>query len=123
VLNPIYNLPVLDFVAGESQTFFFHLLTPKGAPFDASLCNVAFAIINYTNKTGTPLVIKNATILVGVSGVPNIASIELEPEDTVHFYGRYVYQLSVQDMDGYTEIPGLGILNITKNIHQAFITG
>jgi hypothetical protein len=123
MVSPIYNLPTLDFVAGETQSFRFHLLTSAGSPYDANACDVAFAIINYTNKTGIPLVAKNVPVLAGEGGVPNVASVELLSEDTIYLYGRYVYQLSIRDAYGETEIPGLGIMNITKNIHQAFITG
>jgi len=58
MVSPIYNLPTLDFVAGETQSFRFHLLTAANSPYDANACDVAFAIINYTNKTGTPLIVK-----------------------------------------------------------------
>ena len=122
MVSPIYNLPTLDFVAGEAQSFRFHLLTSTGNPYDANACDVAFAIINYTNKTGTPLIVKDVSISIGESGIPNVASVELLPDDTIHFYGRYVYQLSIRDAYGETEIPGHGIMNITKNIHQSFIT-
>ena len=123
MVSPIYNLPTLDFVAGETQSFRFHLLTAANSPYDANACDVAFAIINYTNKTGTPLIVKDVSISIGESGIPNVASVELLSDDTIYLYGRYVYQLSIRDAFGETEIPGLGIMNITKNIHQAFITG
>ena len=123
MVNPIYNLQTLDFVAGETQSLFFHLLTNAGSPFDANGCDVSFAIINYTNKTGVPIVVKGTKVLMGTEGIPNIVNVELEPEDTVHLYSRYVYQLSIRDAYGETEIPGQGLINIAKNIHQAFITG
>lgn len=122
MINPIYNLPELDFVGGESQTFLFNLLTSAGSSFDANGCDLAFAIINYANKNGVPIVTKSVTVQTGGDGVPNIATVNLLPEDTVSLYGRYVYQLSIRDAHDETEIPGQGIMNITRNIHQGFVT-
>ena len=123
MINPIYNLPELNFVGGESQTFLFNLLTASGASFDASSCDVAFAVVSYANKTGNPLFSKKVTVSEGDGGVLNLASVELLPLDTVSLYGRYVYQLTITDIDGNTEIPGQGIMNITRNIHHGAITG
>jgi len=122
MINPIYNLPDIRFIGGESQVFLFTLLTPKGYDFDASDCTVKFAIINYSNKNGKPLLIKDAEILKGLNGIMNIASVELLPEDTVYLSGRFVYQLSIADAYDNTEIPGQGIVDVTRNIHQDFVT-
>jgi hypothetical protein len=122
MLNPTYNLPDESFVGGESRDFIFHLLTAGGVPFDANGCDVDFAVINYANKNGAPLVTKSADMRMGTEGVVNVAVVSLFPEDTVNLYGRYVYQLSIRDSFGELEIPGQGILNITRNINQAFVT-
>lgn len=122
MINPIYTLPDMSFVGGESQTFLFNLLTSAGKSFNASDCTVAFAIVNYANKNGTPILIKYADIIMGEEGLMSIASVDLLPEDTIHLYGRYVYQLSICDSYGKTEIPGQGIIDITRNIHAEFVT-
>jgi len=125
MINPIYNLPEINFIGGESQTFLFHLYTVMGTPFDANGCTLAFSIINYVNKTGFPILVKEGEdipIQIGKGGIPNIAVVTLTPEDTVHFHGRYVYQISIMNSYDETEIPGQGIMDITRNIHQSFIT-
>lgn len=122
MINPIYNLPQLDFIGGESQTFLFNLLTATGNTFDANGCTVEFSIVNYANKNGIPILIKPAVIQLGQDGVPNIAEVNLLSGDTVFLFGRYIYQLSIKDTYDETEVPGQGILNITRNIHQSFVT-
>lgn len=77
MINPIYTLPDMSFVGGESQTFLFNLLTSAGKSFNASDCTVAFAIVNYANKNGTPILIKYADIIMGEEGLMSIASEEL----------------------------------------------
>ena len=121
MLNPVYSLPELNFVGGGSQEFHFHLLTAGGTPFDATGCDVAFAIVPYVNKCATALLTKPATVSIGAEGVMNLATVHLESRDTAWMHGRYVYQLSVRDKDEEVEIPGQGILNIACNIHQSFI--
>ena len=123
MLNPLYNLPEAHFVAGESERFLFDLKTPRGTDFNAEGCDVGFAIINYANKHGDPIVVKDATILMGANGVMNLADVQLDPEDTLYLYGRYIYQLTVKYEDGTTDIPGHGIIDISRNIHTDFIKG
>ena len=52
----------------------------------------------------------------------NIAVVDIQPADTVDLYGRFVYQITISDVEGVTEIPGQGIIDIARNIHPEFIT-
>lgn len=122
MINPIYNLPEISFVGGESQTFLFNLYTKSGSGYNTDGCDIAFSIVNFANKSNTPILIKSGSTQVGADGVSNTVVIGLEPQDTVGLYGKYIYQLSIRDAAGITEIPGHGIMNITRNIHQSFIT-
>lgn len=122
MINHTYNLPALLFVGGESKTFIFKLYDRYGYEFDAAGSDVGFAIINYANKNGMPIITKKATISEGLNGVMNIASVELTPEDTLYLHGRYIYQLSIVDRYNDAEIPGQGIIDIARNIHPEFIS-
>ncbi len=122
MINEIYGLPEVKFVAGETQTFVFHLYFEQTKdPFNANGCKVDFAVIDYTNKSGKPLLRKRCKLRLNPEGVPNIAEAYLTPEDTAGLYGKYVYQLQVRDIDDEVEIPGQGILVISKNINKGFI--
>lgn len=122
MIHAIYTLPEISFVGGESQTLLFNLLTLSGNDYDASECQVGFAVIHYTNKNGVPILTKDAEIKMGNNGVMNIAIVDLLPSDTIDLYGRFVYQITISDPAGFTEIPGQGLIDITRNIHPEFIT-
>ena len=121
MINPVYNLPSLSFVGGETQSFLFNLKTAAGNEYDATGCSVAFAIINYTNKNGVPILTKTVSLTTGPDGGLSYGLVDLLPEDTVGLHGRYVYQVSIKDAKGETEIPGQGLIDITRNIHPGFI--
>ncbi|WP_369297178.1 hypothetical protein [uncultured Neglectibacter sp.] len=122
MINEIYSMPEVKFVAGETQTFVFHLyFEATRDAFNANGCKVNFAVIDYTNKSGKPLLCKKCKIRLNSDGVPNIAEAYLTPEDTAGLYGKYVYQLQIRDIDDEVEIPGQGLLVISKNIHKGFI--
>ena len=121
MIHSIYTLPEISFVGGESQSLFFNLRTREGNEFDATECTVDFAMIHYTNKNGMPIFTKQADIKPGNSGVLSIAVVDILPEDTIDLYGRYVYQITISDFAGQTEIPGQGLIDITRNIHPDFI--
>lgn len=122
MINEIFCLPEVRFIAGETQTFLFHLYFEQTKePFNANSCKVDFAVIDYTNKSGKPLLCKACTVRLNTDGVANIAQAYLTPEDTAGLYGKYVYQLQIRDIDGEVEIPGQGLLVIGKNIHKGFL--
>ena len=121
MVNPVYNLPKISFVGGETEDMDFRLLTYSGQEFDANGCDISFAIINYQNKNGNPVVEKTPTLKIGPEGLMSVAEVILEPQDTANLYGRYVYQLTVRDPNGIVDIPGQGIIDITRNINRNFI--
>ena len=42
------------------------------------------------------------------TGVKNIATVDLVPNDTLGLYGKYIYQITIKDIDGEVEIPNQG---------------
>jgi len=121
MIHAIYTLPEISFVGGESQLLLFNLLTISGTEYDASECKVGFAVIHYANKNGMPILTKEAELKTGKSGVKSIAVVDLSPADTIDLYGRFVYQITISDAAGATEIPGQGLIDVTRNIHPEFI--
>lgn len=45
----------------------------------------------------------------------------VDPLDTVDLCGKYIYQITIKDINGNIEIPKQGILFITNNINKSFI--
>lgn len=117
----VYTLPEISFVGGETQEFYFYLKNYAGEPFDASGSSIDFAICNYSNKTGTPLLTYEPTLLADEEGVAGVIVLTIPKEDTALLAGKYIYQITIVDMNGKAEIPNQGIMNIAKNIHQDYV--
>ena len=116
-----YNLPEVSFVGGESHDFKFSLFTDTGRAFNASDINATFSIVSSINRTGQPILSKNMTVIADTSGTKNIITVTLQPNETVNLYGKYIYQITLQDISGETEIPSQGILGIINNIDKNII--
>ena len=117
----VYTLPEISFVGGETQEFNFHLKNHAGDPFDASGASVNFAICNYSNKTGSPLLSYEPTLLAGENGVASVVVLAIPKEDTAMLAGKFIYQITIVDVSGNSEIPNQGIMNIAKNINQEYV--
>ncbi len=119
----IYVLPTITFVGGETQTIDFHLYTKDGRrPLDMRNSSCQLAIAQYGTTFGNPEVEKDVSILVdSTTGVFNIISVNLDIQDTLNLSGKYVYQLTIKDAAGHTEIPRRGIMNIINNINREFL--
>ena len=50
-----------------------------------------FALINYSNKVGIPLLSKEAVVRKAEEEAYSFADVDLSPEDTVALYGKYIY--------------------------------
>lgn len=79
--------------------------------------------MDYSDKTGDPLITKSLTFSIGDddTGAKNVASVDLLPKETLGLYGKYIYQITIKDIDGEAEIPNQGILLITHNINESFL--
>lgn len=128
--NQLYQLPKIQFIGGESVTLIWNLwaLSPnepenKEQPFNANGCTVTFSVIDHLNKTGTPVISKKCTLRQGEDGVSSVAVTELSSLDTVNLMGTYIYQLTVQDIEGSVEIPGQGIIQVSVNVDRGLIGG
>jgi len=80
-------------------------------------------ILTCIDKTGDPLISKSLTFSIGddETGVKNIASVDLLPADTLGLWGKYIYQITIKDIDGEAEIPNHGIFFIAHNINESFL--
>lgn len=117
----VYTLPEISFVGGETQEFNFHLKNSSGHDFDASGAQIDFAICNYSNKTGVPLLNYTPTLLADETGVASVVHLVIPKGDTAELSGKFIYQITIIDISGDAEIPNQGIMNIAKNIHQDYV--
>lgn len=119
--SKVYNLPEISFVGGETRDLLFRLITDSGKIFNASGATAAFSVVGSTNRTGTPLISKKMDIIADDNGIESVLTVTLLPAETVNLFGKYIYQISIRDLSGETEIPSQGILCITNNIDKSFI--
>lgn len=122
--HDVYSLPEVMFVAGQSNTLRWRLFTEQNVPFNADGCIGNFALVDYSDKyNDEPLVSKPLSFVIGddVTGAKNVATVDLLPTDTLGLYGKYIYQITIKDIDGEVEIPNQGIFNIFHNINESFL--
>ena len=111
MLYKMYSLPEIRFVGGSSEDLQFNLYydEDKTKPFNLFGGEANFSIVNFINKNSTPLVSKRMELdYVEVDdnddGVKetkyyNVLRISLEPEDTVDLFGKFVYHITLKDVD------------------------
>lgn len=124
MLNNIYRLPEIYFIGGSSEDLQFDLYLDeaKKQPINLQGGSARFALVDFSNKTGAPLVSKDMEVQAGkTQAYYNIVCVSLSPEDTVDLFGKYVYQITLRDADGNIDIPHQGIAMIYNNIDKAFI--
>lgn len=124
MLNKMYGLPELCFVGGSSEDLQFNLFFNKDnpEPFNIFGGEANFSIVNFLNKNSTPLVSKKMDISMNDEETHyNILRVSLEPSDTVDLFGKFVYQITIRDIDGNVDIPHQGIINIHNNIDKIFV--
>lgn len=121
--NTIYTLPYDSFVAGQTKDYGWVLYRESREPFDAQNCDGTFSLIDYSQKEmdEEPILMKKINFISGDSGIRNVAFVTLNPEDTMHLNGKYIYQLTIKDPDGTIEIPDQGLFYIYNNIHKSFV--
>ena len=85
-------------------------------------CTSNFSIVDFRNKVGSPILTKTMDVLENSDGSSfNVLSVELTPQETYELSGKYIYQISIRDVNGNVEIPKQGLIYITNNINKGFI--
>lgn len=122
--SPYRCYDTIDFVGGSTQELVFHtFFSQNKKPFDLSSCTASFALINFVNKNGSPLIAKPMEVSKSEDGdgtVTNVLRVVLLPEETVDLVGKFIYQITIQDISGEIEIPDQGIIRIANNINKSF---
>lgn len=124
MLNKMYSLPELCFVGGSSEDLQFNLFCNEADPEPFSIFGgeANFSIVNFLNKNSTPLVSKKMDISMNDEETHyNVLRVSLEPADTVDLFGKFVYQITIRDIDGNVDIPHQGIISIHNNIDKVFV--
>jgi len=126
MISNVYSLPEIDFVGGSSATLIFNVYANQDdpRPFAMTSCVANFAVIDYINKTGDPLISKQMIVRPSSNNlIYNVATVELKPEDTLDLFGKYIYQVTIRDAENNVDIPQHGVLYIHNNINKGFLRG
>lgn len=124
MISNVYSLPQIDFVGGSSEGLIFHVYSSKEnpKPFGLTGCTANFAIVNYINKNGVPVVSKPMTVRMNEAETDyNILFVDLLPSDTLDLCGKFIYQITIKDIDNNADIPQQGIIYIHNNINKDFL--
>lgn len=118
-----YTLPKIEFIGGGYQKIPFRVFHYIGRrPFDLTGCECYFSLVNYTSQSGPIVMSKKMTIEPADSdGVANIITVELESDETLNMFGKYIYQITIVGSDGTPEAPKQGIMNIIQNIDKTLL--
>lgn len=116
-----YTLPEIGFVGGETQEFLFYLKNKDGSGFNADGATIDFSICEYNNKTGSPILSYTPEILYDSHGVASLVHVVVPKDDTSQFFGKYIYQITIIDLNGAAAIPNQGVMRIVKNINQEIV--
>lgn len=118
MINNIYTMPQIDMLGGDCDSLLFTIKRPDGRPLDISTMTLKFSVINYSNQFGTPVLEFEKTGTPVFNDELKLKSdfkVDLKITDTIHLYGKYIYQISITDFQG--DVKSLqGIIIITKNI-------
>lgn len=121
LMEPIYNLPKIQFVGGETQDLCFRLKNMSGGYHTAEGFEANFSVRKYGRIGERPVIEKNTVVSLDPDGLYSVVNIRLDSADTLLLDGRYVYQVTISGEDGYIEIPGQGIFEIVRNIYPDYI--
>lgn len=120
--HDIYALPTIEFVGGSTQEFALHAYFHKGRrKMNMDGCSATFSLLGYTNKGGEPIVSKSMEVAEDDDGTKNILRVALTSEETAELHGKYIYQVTITDSEGDTDIPKQGILRIINNIDKKLV--
>lgn len=118
-----YTLPTIEFVGGETQTLIFNTyFHNKDRAFGLESVTANFSVVSFNNKTGVPIISETMDALYNEDHTAlNVLKVTIPSSKTLNLSGKYIYQISIRDIDDTVEIPKQGIMYIINNINKGFI--
>lgn len=115
-LNP-YILPTIEFIGGTSMPFVFHTyFRDGGRPFDLTMYDAVFSVINYVNDKGTPV------ISMDMEKTESTLKVTIPASATKNLVGKYIYQIMINGGSDEAEACQ-GIFYIHNNIDKNKVGG
>ena len=124
MLNNVFTLPEIAFIGGSTEKLSFNLIKPNKQPY-VDVDGVKFSVISYSNRDySNPVFVlenENDGVIVDIDDEQTYSRviITIGRDLTKTLSGKYIYQLEIMDATGKSEIPGQGIITITRNINPS----
>lgn len=117
----LYSLPKWEFVGGASQNRSFTLLRESGIEYNLPESTASLAVVEFVNPRSTPILTKQCPVYTNADGTYCEVIFKLSPSDTVSMSGKYIYQITIKDVNGNTSIPQRGYMIVAENIDKGFV--
>ena len=98
-----YVLPDWNMVSGESKVRTVTLRNEEtGERYNLEGATATFTVVDFVNYSsyGIPLSVKDVTIDQDDDGYYCQCKLRLNPSDTSHAFGKFIYQLTITDARG-----------------------
>jgi len=114
------TLPPESLIAGATRNFIFYLYTEnKRKQIDADGMIARFSLTDYVNESNVPILTKSCSIVIPEGESLAIIKLELNRNDTLDLYGKYIHQLTINDNGTVAILKG--IMDITNNCDKSDI--
>ena len=125
MVNPLYELPTLNFIGGSTKPLSFRFFWRSyDKPFDLIRSEARLSVVNHDSSTNKPVISKVMQLSneTAPGGANNVFTVTLQPEDTIGLRGRYIYMITIKNIDNpkEVEIPGKGVMYISNNIDKSY---
>ena len=109
-LDNSFKLPTIKFIAGETMQLAFNVFDEETlSGYDFSSYSATFSVANYVSREET-------VISAGMAVSHNTLSVTLSHAQTLPLSGKYVYQITINNGSTSYEVPGQGIMYVSKSI-------
>lgn len=113
-------LPDWEFVGGVTQEYDFTLRAESGYFYDIPGATASLAVAPFVNPRDAVLV-KAGSIIPNSAGANCIVHFLLDKNDTLNLHGKFIYQISIKNVDGTMAPPMRGRMYIIENIDKSFV--
>ena len=115
--NEIQKLDDCTLYAGSTETLYLDVYSESGGDLELSGFSVEWCLISYSNKYGSPVLKKDASVAEGEGGY-NRAVIEISDTDTINLVQTYIQQWQAIDGDNKKHVLAQGNINFIRNIDR-----
>lgn len=113
----------IEMIGGSKRTFEFNAINGEtGNQFRLSAYNARFSLTSLTDRSATPVLAKNMTILTESSGrKTGTFRVTLDPVDTYLLSGAFIYQVTIYSPTGMVDTLYQGEIIIYENTDKAIV--